>query len=224
MLGIGNVVPCLRNAHVHNHALQRVLGAREVFEIVERELEVSIDLVAIVANVLEPLQNEGQIGRKRLYLYDFLGCDLAFALVAVVSVFVVEDFWFEVVVERVFKVVEVLHLNAQTGELLLFLRLVLALLAADDGSLLPVEESLHEVVVRRNRVLYAIQEQISELVHVHLYVNAGIASLDALEGLEELRVEIGFSAVGEMDEDFLELIDEVLFLVVVLGELCFEHL
>lgn len=114
MLGIGNVVPCLRNAHVHNHALQRVLGAREVFEIVERELEVSIDLVAIVANVLEPLQNEGQIGRKRLYLYDFLGCDLAFALVAVVSVFVVEDFWFEVVVERVFKVVEVLHLDAQT--------------------------------------------------------------------------------------------------------------
>ena len=224
MLGIGNVVPCLRNAHVHNHALQRVLGAREVFEIVERELEVSIDLVAIVANVLEPLQNEGQIGRKRLYLYDFLGCDLAFALVAVVSVFVVEDFWFEVVVERVFKVVEVLHLNAQTGELLLFLRLVLALLAANDGSLLPVEESLHEVVVRRNRVLYAIQKQISELVHVHLYVNAGIASLDALEGLEELRVEIGFSAVGEMDEDFLELIDEVLFLVVVLGELCFEHL
>ena len=101
---------------------------------------------------------------------------------------------------------------------------MLALLAADDGSLLPVEESLHEVVVRRNRVLYAIQEQISELVHVHLHVNAGIASLDALEGLEELRVEIGFSAVGEMDEDFLELIDEVLFLVVVLGELCFEHL
>lgn len=139
-----------------------------------------------------------------------------------ICVLVVKDFWFEVVVERVFEVVEVFHLNAETGELFFFLRLVLALLAADDGSLLSVEESLHEVV-RWDCVFYAVQEEISELVNVHLHVDAGIASLDALESLEEVRIEVRLPTVTEMDKDLLELIDEVFLLVVVLRELGFEH-
>lgn len=64
VFGIGDVVACLGNAHVHNNSLEDVLGSWEVFEVIERELEVRVDLVAIVAYVLEPLQHEGQVGRK----------------------------------------------------------------------------------------------------------------------------------------------------------------
>lgn len=64
-----------------------------------------------------------------------------------VGVLVLEDFRLEVVVKRILQVVEVFDLDAETGELFFFFRLVLALLAADYGSLLAVEEALHEVVV-----------------------------------------------------------------------------
>lgn len=100
---------------------------------------------------------------------------------------------------------------------------MLALLATDDGSLFSVEESFHEVVIRRDSVFYTIQEEISELIDIHLHVYAGISSLDAFECLEELGIEVCLSTITEMDKYFLELIDEVFFLVVVLGELGFEH-
>ena len=84
-----------------NDSLEGVLGAREVFEVIEGELEVSIDLVAIVAHVLEALQHEGEIGRKRLDLYKLFSSHLPLALVAVVGVLVLEDLWLEVVVEGI---------------------------------------------------------------------------------------------------------------------------
>lgn len=223
MLGIGNIVPCLRNTHMHNNSLQRVPVALEVLKITEGELEVSIDLVAIVTHVLKPLEHEGQVGRQGLDLNDLFSSHLPLALVAVVCVLVVQDLRLEVVVEGILQVVEVFHLDAQTGELFLLFRLVLALLAADYRSLLAVEQPLHEVVVRRDRVLYAVQQQVSELVDVHLHVNTGITAFDALEGLEEVSVKVGLPAVAEMQEDLLELVDEVLFLVVVLGELGLEE-
>ena len=156
------------DALMDDDTLEIVLHPGKVFELQERELEVRVYLQTAVVDILKTLQHKSKVRRETVQLNVFLRTHLLVTVVAVVGVLILQDLRLEIVVDWILQPLKTLYLNTETREILLFLGLVLAVQTLNHWSLLSVEESLNEVLPRRQKGFNAIEKYVSKLIHVHL--------------------------------------------------------